>query len=215
MSKAKYCSECGFKLTDSPKFCPKCGNNIAAKKISDDKIINFLRYVINYLENRIDLVDKKASILIAVLGIVFASFTYIIKEMFWNGTSTDIITSTIFALSLVIFLITLSLLIQSIRPSKWFLGLHVPFDDMNIENYVMWPYHHSDDYFPSTSLDYWQRINKIKSNPLEIEKNYGKLHFITLQLIRRKYKFYRWATLSMKIWIAYSILGMTILLLLT
>ena len=52
------------------------------KNEADEKVIDFLKDAVAYLENRIAIVDNKASILIAVQGIFFALLTYIIKEAF-------------------------------------------------------------------------------------------------------------------------------------
>jgi hypothetical protein len=111
--------------------------------ITDKEIIDFLKDAVAYLENRIAIVDNKASILIAVQGIFFALLTYIIKEVFLTAYQSciNVVSYVVLGGAFVIFLPTVLLLLQTIRPSKKFFRLNVPVKDRDNkeENYVMWP----------------------------------------------------------------------------
>jgi len=179
------------------------------KNEADEKVIDFLKDAVAYLENRIAIVDNKASILIAVQGIFFGLLTYIIKKVFLTTYQSciNIVSYVVLGGAFVIFIPTVSLLLQTIRPSKKFFGLKVPFKDRDKkeENYVMWP----TKKFPTTLDNY---INKIDTfDLLKIKENYEKGHFITLQLVRNKYKFYRWAVVGMKILVLWSAIGITVI----
>ena len=179
------------------------------KNEADEKVIDFLKDAVAYLENRIAIVDNKASILIAVQGIFFALLTYIIKEVFLTTYQSciNVVSYVVLGGAFVIFIPTVLLLLQTIRPSKKFFGLNVPVKDRDKkeENYVMWP----SKKFPTTLDNY---INKIDTfDPSKIKENYEIGHFITLQLVRNKYKFYRWAVVGMKILVLWSAIGITII----
>ena len=84
-------------------------------------------------------------------------------------------------------------------------GLGIPFKNMKVENYVMW----FDDKFPTTPDNYSNKINTLDLS--KIKGNYEKVHFITLQLIRNKYRVYRWAAIGMKLLVLWSAVGITVL----
>ena len=163
--------------------------------------IEFLKYTITHLEKRIALIDNKASILIAVLGFVSASVFYIIKEITWVNTNI------FFVIYFVCLAVVLLFLLQTIRPTKQFLGRYVkPLlckkedKDKADVKYVMWPEKEKEDVFPKDFDDYRNRIDYIKNNPAQIQKNYEWAHFILLRLVERKYKFYRKAIWAIKFW---------------
>lgn len=173
----------------------------------EEQVKGFLKDAVTYLENRINLVDNKASILIAAQGVFFGLLTYIVKEVFWtkNPSSINAVSYVVLGGAFVIFIVTVLLLLQTIRPTKKFFGLRVPFTRMEIENYVMWP----DDEFPTTPEDYENKVNKLDS--LKIKENYEKVHFITLQLVRNKYRVYGWAVVGIKLLVLWTAVGVTIL----
>jgi hypothetical protein len=173
----------------------------------DKQVIDFLKDAVAYLENRIAIVDNKASVLIAVQGVFFASLTYIIKEIFLTGSQScvNVVSYVVLGGAFVIFVLTVLLLLQTIRPSRRFLGLCVPFANMEVENYVMW----FDDEFPTDPGDYSNKISELDIS--KIRGNYEKVHFITLQLIRNKYGFYRWAAVGMKLLVLWGAIGIAVL----
>jgi hypothetical protein len=177
------------------------------KNEADKQVIDFLKDAVAYLENRIAIVDNKASILIAVQGVFFALLTYIIKEVFLTTyqSSINVVSYVVLGGAFVIFILTVLLLLQTIRPSKMIFGLSVPFEKMEVENYVMW----FDDKFPTTPDNYSNKINTLDLS--RIKENYEKVHFITLQLVRNKYGFYRWAAVGMKLLVLWSAIGITVI----
>lgn len=180
--------------------------NTSANEL-DNQRVKFLKDALSYLEARINLVDNKASILIAIQGGIFALITYVTKEFFWTATPSTIncVSYIILAIDFLIMILTILLLVQTIRPGKWFFGLEVPLDKMKIEGYVMW----FDNGFPQTADDYERRIDSLDLK--RILANYKKAHHTTLQLVKKKYGYYRWATFGMKVMIVYSAIGLGIL----
>ena len=185
------------------------GNN-RLKNERNTQVIDFLKTSIAYLENRIAIVDNKASILITFQGVFFGLLVYIIKDVFLTTHQSNINTTSYIVLggAFVVFILTVLLLLQTIRPTKMIIGLHVPFVDMEIKDYVMW---FGDD-FPTTPDNYNNKIDTL--NELKIKENYKKVHFITLQLVKNKYMFYGWAVRGMKLLVLWSAIGITILVLL-
>ena len=185
------------------------GNN-RLKNERNAQVIDFLKTSIAYLENRIAIVDNKASILITFQGVFFGLLVYIIKDVFLTTHQSNINTASYIVLggAFVVFILTVLLLLQTIRPTKMIIGLRVPFVDMEIKDYVMW----FGDEFPTTPDNYNNKIDTL--NELKIKENYKKVHFITLQLVKNKYMFYGWAVRGMKLLVLWSAIGITILALL-
>ena len=181
------------------------------KNEADNQVIDFLKYAIDYLENRIAIVDNKASILIAVLGVFFALLTYIIKEIFLTTyqSNINVVGYIVLGGAFIIFILSVLLLLQTIRPSKMIFGLDIPIKKMKVENYIMWFYDDEYDEFPTTSDNYRDKINALDLS--KIKENYEKVHFITLQLVRNKYRFYRWAAVGMKLLVLWSAICIIVL----
>ena len=184
----------------------KIGNN-RLKNERNTQVIDFLKTSIVYLENRIAIVDNKASILIAFQGVFFGLLVYIIKDVFLTTHQSNINTTSYIVLggAFVVFILTVLLLLETIRPTKMIIRLRVPFVDMEIKDYVMW----FGDKFPTTPDNYNNKIDTL--NILKIKENYKKVHFITLQLVKNKYMFYGWAVIGMKLLVLWSAIGITIL----
>ena len=182
-------------------------NNEKSDDELDKLVAKFLKDALSYLEDRIKLVDNKASILIAIQGGLFALVAWVTKEVFWTKTPSIInCASYIFiAIDFIIMILTILLLVQTIRPGKWFFGLEVPIDKRQEKGYVMW----FEDGFPRSMEDYRERIDSLDQG--RIRANYEKAHYTTLQLVRRKYSCYRWAVVGMKVMIVFSMIGLGIL----
>lgn len=181
----------------------------SAKEV-DALRVKFSKDLLTYLENRINMLDNKASILIAIQGGLGALITWVTKEVFWTDTLPMIksVSYIILAVDFSIMFLTILLLTQVIRPSKKFFGLRVPLDKMKVEGYVMWP----DDGFPKSEEDFRIKIASLDSS--KIQENYNKANYTALQLVRLKYGYYRYAASCLKIMIALSALGLFILALL-
>ena len=170
-------------------------------------VVEFLKYAITYIEARIDLIDNKASILIAIQGGIFAIITYVIKEVFW--TDTPSIFSSVGYASLILDSIlaasAILLLVQTIRPSNDIFSLKGHLNQVKMEGYVMWP----NDEFPQSAEDYRTKVALLDLS--KIKANYENTHFIALQNVRRKLKYYRRAVFLMKLMILFSAIEIGIL----
>lgn len=181
----------------------------------DKEVTDFLKDGITYLENRIAIVDNKASILFAVQGVIFVVFAYVFKELFLTANqSCTSVAGYVFLggafVAFVMFILVMLALLQTIRPSKKFFGRSVPLKHMEIQRYyVMW---YDDDKFPTTPEDYSERVSTLDS--VSIRQNYEEVHFVHLQLVRRKYEIYRWAVVGMKVLVVWCALGIIALALL-
>jgi hypothetical protein len=171
-------------------------NSPQASKV--DQRTSFLKDALSYGEKRISLVDNKAGILALIQSGLFALFTwakdYDKIELLPNITFSGIPSSFVldfFVISLTFC--TLLLLIQIVRPTKRILfGLRADLGDYGTENYVMWP----KNGFPESPKVYGETLKSF--NKRTIENNYRQAHYVALQLIKRKYKYYRWAGLLFK-----------------
>ena len=165
------------------------------KDETDKIIIDFLEYGVSHLENRINLLDNKASIFIAIQTGLIAFFTYIIKEVFWIENHSEINLFSCIALggALIIFSINFLLLINVIRPKGFSFGLGYDSKEFEVDNYIFW----FNKEFPNTSEEYKEMINTLDLS--KIRENYEKTHFTDLELLRNKYVFYRKAVSGMKL----------------
>jgi hypothetical protein len=170
-------------------------------------VVEFLKDALTYLEARINLIDNKASIFIAIQGGIFAIITYVIKEVFWTDTPS-IISSVCYAsliLDSILAAFAILLLVQTIRPTETIFILKGHLNQVKMEGYVMWPNHE----FPQTAEDYIAKIASLDIS--KIKANYENAHFTALQIIRNKYKYYRWAVFLMKFMILFSAIEIGIL----
>jgi hypothetical protein len=168
--------------------------------------LDFLKYAITYSENRIALLDRKASILIAIQAALFASFTFAAKCIATGEQSANSRTVTQILLLAFVALTaaTIILLILTIRPTKCLFALKVDVEPLlEKEKRVMW---FADD-FPLPKENYQTRIG----SP-DIQGNYEHVHFVALQLLKRKYRYYSVAILLMKVATFVAALGVLIAL---
>jgi hypothetical protein len=165
----------------------------------DGKKIEFLKFEIEYLEKRIDLVDKKASFLIAILTFYSSIIYYLLSRQgvfeALASFNQNCLISWLFLGLLIFFVFIILLLLQTIRVTKLF-SKNLKLDDRDEdENYVMWP---TKDY-PRSFKRYAKIINNLSSG--DIIKNLSKTAHIKLLLIEEKYKRYVLAHLLIKIFI--------------
>ncbi len=192
----------------------KTGGGEEVPNREDKTVTEFLKDAVAYLENRIGMLDTKASILIAVQALVFAVLAYTMGEVFLKERCVLMRIGSCISLGVafVLFTATVFLLLQTVRPSKSCLGLHAGLCKMKVCNYVMWFVDDKDEDFPTSPHEYRERIRKL--NRSQIKANYEKTHYTLLQLVRRKYRSYRWAVRCMKflvLWSALSIAGLALL----
>lgn len=180
----------------------KMSNNQAIENNKEN--LDFLKYCISYIEKRIGLIDNKANIFIAVLTILFAAISYSIDNYFFKEINTHnfyyYFTYIVLIVAFLIFIVVILLLMATIRPTKNIFSFRVPFKHMKVENYVMW----FDDCFPCEPNEYNRRMDNIDKYQ---EYNLRKTHYYALTLIKRKYKYYRYAIFLMKILVLLFFIG--------
>jgi len=177
---------------------------------TDKVIIDFLKDGVSHLENRINLLDNKASIFIAIQTGLIAFFTYIIKEIFLidNTSKLNLFSHIALGVALIIFSMIVLLLINVIRPKGFSFNLGYDFKKFEVDNYIFW----FNKKFPNSPEAYKEMINTLDLS--KIRENYEKAHFTDLELIRNKYVFYRMAVFGMKLlilWIFICLLILTVL----
>lgn len=173
-------------------------------------MIEFLRDSLRHIELRIGRVDNKASILIAVLGALLAIGAVLLGQ---TAIFTRADVSTPFLIPylvgvMVLGSLTMVLLVQTIRPTRWFLGLKTRGREEEVtepDSYVMWYSHGS----PLSAEEHRAVIDNMTEKG--ILANYQWAHFTTLRLAKIKYSVYQWAALSLKSLIVWTVVGASIL----
>ena len=125
-----------------------------------------------------------------------------------NQSCTSLVGYVFLGGAFVMFILVVLALLQTIRPSRKLFCLSIPLKNMEIQRYVMW----YGDEFPTTSGNYSERVSTLDSE--SIRQNYENVHFVTLQLVKRKYEIYRWAAVGMKVLVSWCALGIIVLALL-
>jgi hypothetical protein len=177
------------------------------KDRTEENKIQFLKYTITYLDNRVHLIDTKASLLIAIQGVFIGLLTFIFKQIFPKNYTSSFKTVGYLIVGVALFFLVSAIisLLMTIRPTRSLLSLRVKMlcDKKLRRNHVMWPL--EIDGFPKKESDYTKRIDTLDFE--DIERNYKRTHFVLLQLIRMKYEYYRCSMLLMKISILWSAIG--------
>ena len=180
---------------------------------TDENKVDFLKYNISYLENRIRFIDNKASLLIAIQGGFLGLLMVVFKQIFPKCHTSNIepIGYMVVGGAFLIIVITIFTLVMTIRPTKCPFSLEIDLlPEGEVTNHVMW--FNDKDGFPNSVEDYNKRIDSLKA--LDFLDNYKRTHFILLQLIRKKYRYYRWCILLIKIVVVWSAVGFAIIILL-
>ena len=166
--------------------------------------IDFLKYAIDYIEKRISLVDNKASCLIAIQGGFFALVIYGMGKMFPEGCGfwSRFLSDLNIAVGFGITALTTLLLLGTLRPTIWLLGFWVEPETLGVEHPFLWP----TKTFPKSGKEYERAATELDLE--KIEKNCRSRHYVCLQLLRRKYSYYRWAIMLIKILVLWSIVGL-------
>lgn len=169
--------------------------------------LDFLKYAISHVEQRIQLIDNKAGLLMGIQGGFFVLVMFTFKELFSKGDKGSL-GAGVYVAILIAFVSAvwaIMLLVMTIKPVKKFCDLEVKVEEGDCENYVMWKRHG----FPESADEYRERLEVVKAGaPLEVEKNYEEVYFVKLQIIKRKYRYYNRAIKVMRI----SILGNSLVL---
>ncbi len=166
--------------------------------------IDFLKYAIDYVEKRISLVDNKASCLIAIQGGFFALVTYGMGKILPEGSGCwlQFVSDLNIAVGFGIMALTTLLLVGTLRPTRWLLGFWVKPDELGIEQPFLWP----SKEFPQSGKEYEEAASELDLE--KIEKNCRNRQYVCLQLLRKKYRYYRWAIMLIKILVLWSVVGL-------
>jgi len=183
--------------------------------------IEFLEFAIQHLEARIRLVDNKATILIGIVGALGAAAAFLTKAILLENCELPL-PSCFLALHLVnwaiiplymwrhiVLLLCLVgppaaacfCLLMAVQPARPAFRLRVKPEQLYPGLYtLLWP---RPDFEPSRKHEYNGAVSLIPST----RKAHCKAtHFVLLQLVQRKYKWYRWAALFLKIWLLAGVL---------
>lgn len=174
-------------------------------KANSEVTIEFLKFSIAHLEGRIKLVEGSASIFLGILTGLQALVGLAVSRFFWiDGKSIlDRVSLVFLTVEILCAVVTMLMLIHTIRPSRTLLGTKIQFVPMQLDPYVFW----FSDSFPGSAENYRAELEKISER--QIFDNYQKAHFTSLQLIRDKYRFYRQAVVALRITLSWSALGLT------
>ena len=157
--------------------------------------IDHLRFALTLLENRTDLVDKKASIHIAIqigIGAVVAGYINRVIDLFALPRPFGLMLFLLFIVSFLLAVLSILLFIQTIRPTKYIFGWRCRPNKLNYKLPYLWLV---DDYWP-TPEEYEDFVNKLDDTT--VLNGLKEFHYCDLQLLKRKYIRYSWAVLLMK-----------------
>jgi hypothetical protein len=170
--------------------------------------IEFLKTALDYAEKRINAMDQKASILMAITGGLYLLFVSIAKDIIGGidqllkyKNLVSYASLFFISVSLLIMVSVIFHLIQTIRPEKgllkYFIRSLVPRSEhkrksrininthRNDENYIMW----FKEGFNIKKENYTKIVESL--NYQDIILNLEKAHLSSLQLLEKKYYYYR------------------------
>ena len=153
--------------------------------------IDFLKYAISYNEDRINKVDNKSNILIAIQAGSFAAITWVIEKIFLANKIFINESYILLAANALLSALTICLLLQTIRPSNFFVGIFTKKSSSNIKS-IIWP-----NKLQYNFSQFQNQISQINENDI-ISEYYLTLNAVQ-NLVFRKYKPYRFAVALMKV----------------
>lgn len=182
-------SEC---VIDSEEFNAEILVNGSQCEIKRD----FLKKSIDYLQERLNFVNDKANIFIAIqtglfIGIVWLLGTFFLPSVQRGLTASTIAVLVFLFLNFTFVVVVVALLLQTIRPSETYLSLFTGVDTIETTG-VMWP--RSNILEPSAFVD---RVESMSADDVDVEL-IGTV-YVLQQLVDQTYTSYRWAVLLMKI----------------
>ncbi|MDG4866439.1 hypothetical protein P8631_00225 [Guyparkeria sp. 1SP6A2] len=158
----------------------------------------FLKTALEYSEKRIEVIDQKASILMAIQAGYFVLVSTVAKGVLGGDSSFD---ESAVAMALFYFFLIVSFslaffvvyfLIMTIRPGRS--------KKIDLEGslscpggYVLW---FKDNGKSLTSKDYSLSVDQLSHDGMV--ENLKMAHFSSLSLLKKKYYYYRFSTLGMR-----------------
>ena len=160
--------------------------------------------VITYLENRISLLDNKASILLAIQTLFIGVIYYIAKDYSLPQLQHNLYLYfySFLYLSTIIFIRSIYLLLQTIRPTK---RLSAKVDTENISESLMW-------FKKNDQIDFEEFKGRIKQNDKDSFLNSLIVtQYKCIQLNKLKYNYYRKAMRLIRIYLLLNFIGFSII----
>jgi hypothetical protein len=167
---------------------------------------DLLRFSISYTENRIQLVDNKAGILMAIQAGLFGIITWTVDKLFLSRDVLVIPSYVLMIVTAVFAVVIMGFLLQTIRPVKWFLSLYAGIRKLDGNKGIMWGLSKSlldDEEFPKKMLEL---------SDDEIELEYVSTLFAVRQLVVRKYTAYRHAVQIAKVGLLFVFTSLIVLI---
>jgi hypothetical protein len=108
---------------------------------SHERLIDFLQFTIGYLESRVALIDQKASLMLAVVGGLFATLAFVTDGLPRGAPEglVEWVTASSIAVAFAIMIPTLYFLLQTIRSGRFFFGTRGKAASPPKFSYFMWP----------------------------------------------------------------------------
>jgi hypothetical protein len=156
------------------------------------KLTDHLKEAADYMNSRINAVDNKASIIIAVEAGLFGITTFVIEKLYLPYNDLKIISYISLGIIGLFTAIVIGFLLQVIRPTKCFFGIDSGMPRLDSSE-IYWPNMNSqpEPSDLSVKFDKW--------SPYKYETDLRAAVFACQFLIYKKYGFYRKALLFAKI----------------
>jgi len=167
---------------------------------------------INYLENRIVLLDNKASVLLAAITLYLGFLVYLYDTIIpkYFDSPPQIWSVSFLGISFVFFIIIFIGLLMVVRPTKKIFSRRTDSSKVSWDNIKLYSWY--DSTFPDNFHSYQERINGLTTE--DIKGNIYRTHFIILNRIRNKYKYYRNSVFIIKYMISFNVLSIILLIIL-
>ncbi len=100
--------------------------------------IESLRFSIQYINDRIGKIDNKANILIAVQTGTLTAVTWVIEKIFISNNLYVGESHLAIGINAIISTLVVCILLQTVRPTNWFLGFRVKKKSNDFEQKLNW-----------------------------------------------------------------------------
>ena len=166
--------------------------------------IEFLKFSISYIENRIKLVDTKANILLAIQIGLLGVLTWFMENLLFSEKALPVPSwgYVLVFLSIIFNVYIVLLLLQTLRPTKYLFSKNTVVKDHDTKTWTMWP--QENEIF--NKQEFSKRISDLTPNIILGE--YENSLFAIRQLVGKKYFYYRYAVLVTKAEIIVISLGL-------
>ncbi|MEW6601825.1 MAG: hypothetical protein AB1499_12710 [Nitrospirota bacterium] len=167
--------------------------------------LEFLKYSVDYIENKINRVDNKANILIAIEAGLFGISTFLMDKLFLS--KDKYVCESILFLSILFLLTTIIIgyLLQTLRPSTNYLSHRAGIIYYSEDDRLMWPTKRSFD-----KERFKQMTENLNDKNIMDELNSSL--FVAHQLVTKKYSAYRTAVLLTKYQLIITLIGLILFL---